>query len=67
MRFSKFLVNLSFLLLSIPSMVTTMLAPRDLQDLQEQTLQETTSNHFGVQGPSLPRLREGSLYVSVYK
>ena len=48
-------------------MVTTMLAPHDLQDWQEQNLQGTTSNHFGVQGPSLPGLREGSLYVSVYK
>ena len=44
-----------------------MLAPYDLQDWHEQTLQGTTSNHLGVLGPSLPGLREGSLYVSVYK
>lgn len=34
--------------------------------LERKKLHWTTSDHFGVQGPSLPRSKEGSLYVCVY-
>ena len=44
-------------------MALNLLAPCDLQDWQEQILQGPHHNHFGIQGPSLPGFKEGSLQV----
>ena len=40
-----------------------MLGPCNLADWQDQMYKGNIKPVFGVLGPSLPRLREGSLYI----